>query len=112
MGSAHMLCMQEEKLVLPLAVQTQMEAYAGRYFILKAPRRLVWRPHLGTVDLALTVGERRLEFSVSPLQATIILPFQVGTLLSMWWRNPGSHYASCLAQSWHATWRAHVAWCD
>lgn len=91
MGATTGMCAQEEKLVLPLAVQTQMEAYAGRYFILKAPRRLVWRPHLGTVDLALTVGERRLEFTVTPLQASILLPFQVGasgeaygTLLSTW----------------------------
>ena len=77
--------------MLPLAVQTQMEAYAGRYFILKAPRRLVWRPHLGSVDLALTVGERRLEFTVTPLQAAILLPFQVGA--------PGRPMASCRARA-------------
>lgn len=55
-----------------------MEAYAARYYILKAPRRLVWRPHLGSVDLALTVGGARLELTVTPLQAALLLPFQVG----------------------------------
>ncbi|KAK9825161.1 hypothetical protein WJX81_008683 [Elliptochloris bilobata] len=67
---------QEEKLALPPRVQAQMDAYAARYYILKAPRRLVWRPHLGSVDLVLTVGSRRLELTVTPLQAALLLPFQ------------------------------------
>ena len=68
---------QEEQLELPPAVRAQMEAYAARYYILKAPRRLAWRPHLGCVDLVLTVGARRAELTVTPLQATLLLPFQV-----------------------------------
>jgi len=62
--------------VPPPDVRAAMDAYAARYYILKAPRRLVWRPHLGAVDLALTVGGRRLELTVTPPQAALLLPFQ------------------------------------
>lgn len=58
-------------------MQEKFDAYANRYYILKAPRKLQWQPHLGTVEFTLTIGDAQREFCVSPLLATIILQFQV-----------------------------------
>ena len=45
---------------------------------MKAPRQLLWRHMAGLVKLAVTLDDRRLELSVSPLHATILLHFKVG----------------------------------
>jgi len=44
---------------------------------LKAPRKLEWRPHLGHVELSLTVGDEKRDYSVSPVLATILMAFAV-----------------------------------
>jgi len=67
---------QEEKFQLPVEVRERLEAYAARFFVLKTPRKLLWKPDLGAVDLCLTVGDQTLELSVTPIQATIIMHFK------------------------------------
>ena len=70
-------CSQEEKFTVPKEVQEQLEAYAARFFVLKTPRKLLWRPDLGAVDLTLTVGTEVLELTVTPVQAAILMQFRV-----------------------------------
>ena len=53
-----------------------------------APRQLGWRHTAGLVKLAVTLDDRRLELSVSPLHATILLHFKAS--LPLWglcWGN-------------------------
>ena len=63
--------------LLYLQVQAALSAYAARFKQMKAPRQLVWRHTAGLVKLAVTLDDRRLELSVSPLHATILLQFKV-----------------------------------
>jgi len=37
---------------------------------------LQWKPSLGTVSLTLTIGDKDLEYNVSPIHATLLLHFQ------------------------------------
>lgn len=53
-----------------------LATYAHKYHSLKAPRVLEWKPSLGSVTLDLTIGNRQLEFTVSPFHATVLLQFQ------------------------------------
>ncbi len=62
---------------MPPEVQEQLDAYAGRFFVLKTPRKLLWRPDLGAVSLTLTVGDDTLDLTVTPLQAAILMQFRV-----------------------------------
>lgn len=41
-----------------------LSTYAAKYRSLKAPRKLQWRPSLGTVSLELAIGDQTLEFNV------------------------------------------------
>jgi len=50
--------------------------YAERFRHLKAPRKLLWRPALGLVELAVTVGDSQpLNFRVTPIHAALLLQF-------------------------------------
>ena len=60
-----------------LQVQDKLDAYAKRYYVHKAPRKLIWQPALGQVTLSLQLGPEKRDFSVSPTQASILLFFQV-----------------------------------
>jgi hypothetical protein len=42
-----------------------LATYAAKYRSLKAPRKLQWKPNLGTVQLELAIGDQTLEFNVS-----------------------------------------------
>lgn len=53
-----------------------MEEYSKAYLALKPTRQLVWKHHLGTVEIELEFPGKTLQFSLSPLQATIIMHFQ------------------------------------
>lgn len=52
------------------------EAHSQAFHLAKAPRKLAFAPALGIVELELVVGTATLNFSVSPVLACIILPFQ------------------------------------
>lgn len=65
---------------LRVQVQEKLDAFANRYYVLKAPRKLLWQPHLGTVSLTLTVGGTVHDFTVPPILASMLLHFQVPSL--------------------------------
>lgn len=54
-----------------------LDTYASKYHDLKAPRKLKWKPALGSVTLTIKVGTDSLDLTVTPLHATIIMHFQV-----------------------------------
>jgi anaphase-promoting complex subunit 2 len=71
---------QDDKFNLPAEVQERLDAYAARFLILKTPRKLVWQPASGCVELRLTVAGVQLDLSVTPLQATLLMHFKVGSV--------------------------------
>jgi anaphase-promoting complex subunit 2 len=60
---------------LPRRVAATLEAYGARFEALKAPRKLLWRPALGSVSLELRLGGETRAFSVSPLHAALVARF-------------------------------------
>lgn len=49
----------------PCQVSAMLATYGAKYRSLKAPRKLQWKPNLGSVQLELTIGDQTLEFNVS-----------------------------------------------
>jgi len=68
--------LQIEEFNLPRQVQAMLRTYGQKYHAIKAPRALQWKPSLGSVSLTLTIGDKDLEFTVSPMHATLLLHFQ------------------------------------
>ena len=62
-------------LTLPPVITAWMGAYAARYYVLKAPRRLAWRPAAGVATLRVSVGGREATFEASPAEAAVLLKF-------------------------------------
>jgi anaphase-promoting complex subunit 2 len=67
---------QNEEFKLPKQVQGMMKTFGHKYHALKAPRILKWKAGLGAVALTLTVGDKDIEFNVSPLHAAILVKFE------------------------------------
>ena len=67
---------EEWKLELPKVVQSQLSRYVKAFEALKGNRTLCWKPHLGNVNLEIELKDRKLNLSVTPIHATIILHFQ------------------------------------
>ncbi|KAL4426176.1 hypothetical protein ABPG77_007458 [Micractinium sp. CCAP 211/92] len=65
-----------EEFTLPPAVSAMLATYGAKYRSLKAPRKLQWKPSLGSVQLDLTIGDQTLEFNVSPFHASVLMHFQ------------------------------------
>ena len=53
-----------------------LDTYASKYHDLKAPRKLKWKPALGSVTMSVRVGADTVDLTVTPLHATIIMHFQ------------------------------------
>ena len=58
-----------------------MDIYSKEFEVIKAARKLEWIPQIGSVALELEFQDRKLEFNVSPLQATVVMYFQDQGLL-------------------------------
>ncbi|XP_076900275.1 anaphase-promoting complex subunit 2-like isoform X1 [Bidens hawaiensis] len=67
---------QEEDVKLPEAVDQLLTDYAKRFHEIKTPRKLLWKKNLGTVKLELEFGDKTLQFTVTPVHASIIMQFQ------------------------------------
>ncbi|PKA53427.1 Anaphase-promoting complex subunit 2 [Apostasia shenzhenica] len=67
---------QEESLHLPSSVEQVLSDYAEKFHEIKTPRKLLWKKNLGIVKLELQFDDRSVEFSVTPIHATIIMQFQ------------------------------------
>lgn len=65
----------------PLPFHDQI--YAERYHHHKAPRKLLWRPTLGVVELEVTVGDQSMDFKVTPIHAAIVLHFKADSVISL-----------------------------
>ncbi|KAL1806313.1 hypothetical protein ACET3Z_029381 [Daucus carota] len=70
---------QEEALNIPEAVEKLLNVYATRFNEIKTPRKLLWKKNLGTVKLELQFEDREIQFTVTPIQASIIMKFQEQT---------------------------------
>ncbi|XP_022889584.1 anaphase-promoting complex subunit 2 [Olea europaea var. sylvestris] len=68
--------LQDEALNVPGPVDQLLSDYAKRFHEVKTPRKLLWKKNLGTVKLELEFEDRVLQFTVTPLQASIIMQFQ------------------------------------
>lgn len=51
-----LIFLQVETLKVPEVVDQLLEDYAQRYHAVKAPRKLQWRKHLGTVKVFLSIS--------------------------------------------------------
>lgn len=67
---------EDWKLELPSLVQQQLSKYVKAFESLKGSRTLCWKSHLGNVNIDIETQDRKLNFNVSPIHATIILHFQ------------------------------------
>ncbi|CAL5428806.1 unnamed protein product [Camellia sinensis] len=71
---------QDEALNLPEPVDQLLSDYAKRFNEIKTPRKLLWKKNLGTVkenkELELEFEDRSLQFTVTPVHASIIMHFQ------------------------------------
>ncbi|XP_001605994.1 anaphase-promoting complex subunit 2 [Nasonia vitripennis] len=67
---------EDWKLELPQLVEEQLDRYVKAFETLKGNRTLCWKSHLGNVNLDIETRDRKLNFNVSPIHATIILHFQ------------------------------------
>ncbi|XP_027096892.1 anaphase-promoting complex subunit 2 isoform X1 [Coffea arabica] len=67
---------QDETVNLPAPVDQLLSDYARWFNQIKTPRKLLWKKNLGTVKLELQFGNREVPFTVTPLQASIIMQFQ------------------------------------
>ena len=74
---------------LPPALSRALDAYGAHFSALKAPRRLVWRPTAGVVTLEVEVAGKKMSFSATPLEASLLLKFsssdcEEGTTKAEW----------------------------
>lgn len=67
---------KDESLELPDEIKQHLEAYTKLFQSLKGNRTLNWKPHLGTVNIEIEIGDKKLELTVSPFNATLIMHFQ------------------------------------
>ncbi|KAL4574242.1 hypothetical protein LXL04_021069 [Taraxacum kok-saghyz] len=67
---------QDEDVKIPEGVDKLLTNYAKRFHEIKTPRKLLWKKNLGTVKLELNFEDRTLQFTVTPVHASIIMQFQ------------------------------------
>jgi hypothetical protein len=63
-------------------LEESMEAHAEAFHIAKKPRKLSFASTLGVVDLDLKIGGAVQSFTVSPVLAALILPFEEHSCLT------------------------------
>uniref|UniRef100_K3X5T3 Anaphase-promoting complex subunit 2 n=1 Tax=Globisporangium ultimum (strain ATCC 200006 / CBS 805.95 / DAOM BR144) TaxID=431595 RepID=K3X5T3_GLOUD len=67
---------QGDEFVLHPKVSSDIDEYKKSYEVLRNPRSLAWNPSLGSVQLSIELQGVERDFSVSPLQASIVLHFE------------------------------------
>nr|KAJ0190875.1 hypothetical protein LSAT_V11C800409180 [Lactuca sativa] len=67
---------QDEDVNIPEPMDKLLNDYAKRFHEIKTPRKLLWKKNLGTVKLELEFEDRTLQFTVTPVHASIIMKFQ------------------------------------
>jgi len=66
----------EEEIVMPDRIAAIMNLYNDQYHMLKAPRKVTWKPNMGSVDVELSFADRDVSLRVSPLQASLLALFE------------------------------------
>ncbi|CAH0728449.1 unnamed protein product, partial [Brenthis ino] len=74
---------KDESLELPEEIKQHFDAYTKSYEALKGNRTLNWKPHLGNVNIEIEIGDKKLDLTVSPFNATLIMHFQNKTEWSL-----------------------------
>ena len=72
-----------ETLELPENIAKGLEAYTKAFEAVKGNRTLVWKPHLGSTNIDLEIGDKKINLTVSPIHAAIIYQFQVKVILKL-----------------------------
>ncbi|XP_026760522.1 anaphase-promoting complex subunit 2 [Galleria mellonella] len=67
---------KDETLELPEEIKNHFKAYTKSYEALKGNRTLDWKPHLGNVNIEIEIGNKKLDLTVSPFNATLIMHFE------------------------------------
>lgn len=67
---------KDESLELPDEIKKHFEAYTKSFEALKGSRTLSWKPHLGNVNIEIEIGDKKIDLTVSPFNATLIMHFQ------------------------------------
>nr|XP_018898040.1 PREDICTED: anaphase-promoting complex subunit 2 [Bemisia tabaci] len=67
---------KDETLELPEIVKEHLNVYTKAFETLKGNRTLSWKPHLGAVNLDITIKDRTVNLTVTPIHATIICHFE------------------------------------
>ncbi|XP_075228750.1 anaphase promoting complex subunit morula isoform X2 [Lycorma delicatula] len=67
---------KDDSLELPSVVKERLAVYTKAFETLKGNRTLSWKPHLGSVNLDITLKDRTINLTVSPIHAAIIWHFQ------------------------------------
>lgn len=96
----------EEKLVLPPSVQKSLDNYTKAFETIKGNRTLQWKPHLGQVELEIEIGNKLLNFSVSPIHATIIYHFQEKATWTLEELSSVTHVTSTVLRRKLALWQS------
>ncbi|ESO09432.1 hypothetical protein HELRODRAFT_73864, partial [Helobdella robusta] len=68
--------LKDEKVKLPDCLINSMQHYKKSFELLKGNRTLIWKPHLGLVNMEIELKGKILTFNVSPIHAAIIWHFQ------------------------------------
>ncbi|XP_044760481.1 anaphase-promoting complex subunit 2 isoform X2 [Coccinella septempunctata] len=71
---------KDDRLELHPRVVIPMQRFTGSFEALKGNRTLLWKNHLGVVDLEIEIGNKKLELTVSPFNAIVLLYFEENTL--------------------------------
>jgi len=58
-------------------VSAALEAFSAEYHNLKAPRKLQYKPFLGSVQLVITAGGEQRDMRVTPLQVCALQKRQI-----------------------------------
>ncbi|GAB9464744.1 Anaphase-promoting complex subunit 2 [Globisporangium polare] len=67
---------QGDEFALHPKVSSDIEQYKKSYEVLRNPRSLAWNPSLGSVQLSIELQGVERDFTVSPIQASLIMHFE------------------------------------
>lgn len=68
--------LKAETFTFPKSIEQVLHVYSDKFAVAKPERTLEYKPMLGTVKLELEIGTRTLQFTVSPVLASIIAHFE------------------------------------
>jgi anaphase-promoting complex subunit 2 len=76
--------LKDEKIEMPEELAEIQKSFMNSYETFKGNRTLIWKNNLGIVNLELELDDgQKLEFSVTPVQAAVILKFQTKNTWSL-----------------------------